>query len=173
MFFYAVSLQSFDSNERSWDQILVNFLRILTKFPACGIGVTKQLASEEKEHIPQINFLGRGKHILYNTLRGLVPKNLQNVAKGVCHLDQWYPPRPSIIPSALSEKNYETLCFCKATWLSCNQSIPASLKILQFRFQFWNRNCTSLALKGVPRSSNCSCSSIAYRWMFVFWREVF
>ncbi len=25
-------------------------------------------------------------------LRGLVPINLQNVAKGIWHLDQWYPP---------------------------------------------------------------------------------
>ncbi len=36
------------------------------------------------------------------TLRNLVPKNLHNVARGgggVRHLQQWYPPSPSVVPN--------------------------------------------------------------------------
>ncbi len=43
--------------------------------------------------------IGKKRQFVANfQLKGLIYKNLQNAAKGVWHLDQWYPPRSSVAP---------------------------------------------------------------------------
>ena len=45
-------------------------------------------------------------------------QNMKNISHVLHHQNRQYT-WDGTVPAPLSEKNYETLCFYKATWLSC------------------------------------------------------